>query len=189
MFLRKLKIINELDAILSKKLIVLNEFDDIFKKLLNVVPQNLSREETRTYLKEFILEELPEVEGSRADLFKRPNCVPTNVLYVYYGTRNKALKSTLDIGYPPNIRKIASQAHRKMMFKKLDSLLDEKFARGVNSDNVVYWQKGFTIIGKNLKTMKNDSREVLCITLESFDTRIFPLEDIFDKLGNKNERS
>jgi len=60
------------------------------------------------------------------------------------------------------------------MFKKLDSVLDEKFARGVNSDNVIYWQKGFTIIGKKLKTIKEEFEGVIYITIESFDTRVFP---------------
>jgi hypothetical protein len=169
----------------SKKPKILNEPDNIFKKLLDVVPQNLSRKGTRKYLKEFTLQELPEFEDVQADLFTREHCVPTNVLYVSYGTKNMAAKSTLNIGYPPSIWKKVSQAHRKQMFKKLDSVLDEKFAKGVNSDNVVYWQKGFTIIGKKLKTMKKKFKGTVYITIESFDTRVFPIEVVFETLSYK----
>jgi hypothetical protein len=160
--------------------------DDIFKKLLDVVPQSLSREETRIYLKEFKFDELPQVEGVQADLFFRPNCFPTNVMYVSYGTRNKAITSTLNIGYPALIWKIVWQAHRKQMFKKLDFVLDEKFGRRINSNNVVYWQKGFTIVGKNLRAMKKEFKGALYITIESFDTRIFPMDVAFEKLNYKD---
>lgn len=43
-----------------KKPEIFNRLDDTFKKLLDVVPQNLSREKTRAYLTEFTLQELPE---------------------------------------------------------------------------------------------------------------------------------
>lgn len=170
--------------IFLKKLKVISEFDNIFKKLLDVVPQNLSREEAREYLKEFALHEQPEFEGVQADIFTRQNCVPTNVLSVFYGTKNRAMKSIINIGYPLAVWKKVSQAHREQMSKKLDSVLDEKFAKGVGPNNVIYWQKGFTIIGKKLKTMKGEFEGALYISIESFDTRVFPMEVVFEELSH-----
>lgn len=168
-----------------KKPEVSSEFDETFKKLLDVVPRNLSREDTRAYLKDFTLQELPEYEGVRADLFARPSCIPTNVLYVSYGTKNRAVKSLINIGYPSYIPNRVSQAHRKMMFNKLDSVLDESFRRAVNPDNIVYWCKGSVIIGKNLKKTKKEFKGAPYISVESFDTQVFPVEVVFKTLTKK----
>lgn len=115
--------------IFSKKLKIFNKPDNTFRKFLDVVPQTLSRKETREFLREFRL-----------------------------------------------------KVHRRMMSKKLDSVLDEKFVRRTNSGDVVYWQKGFTMIVKKLKTIKKEFNEAVYITIESFDTRVFPMEVVFREL-------
>lgn len=69
-----------------------------------------------------------------------------------------------------------------MLFKKLDAVLDENFRRVINPDNFVYWCRDFTMIGKGLKKTEKVFKGGPYISIESFDTRVFPVEVVFRRL-------
>lgn len=114
---------------------IFNKIDSTFEKLFDVVCNNLSREQTRDLLKEFHLQELPDVDDVRADLFSRPNIIPTNVICVFYRPNGLAGKADINIGYPKYIPKFISEMGRKQMVRKLDGFLDKRFGSAITSTN------------------------------------------------------
>lgn len=164
---------------------IFNKIDATFEQLLNVVSQNLTREQTRNLLKEFHLQELPDVDEIRADLFSRPNIVPTNVIYVLYLPTDKAVKSDINIGYPKYIPKIIAETHRRQMLRKLDKFLNERFGPAKSFANGIYWKSLSTLVIRNLKeTGKGPVKGALYIGIEVFDTNIFPTEKALEKIKN-----
>lgn len=167
---------------------VLNERDETFTKLLDIIPNALSRKETKEYLNEYTF--IPE--GRRihkdfefeSDCYYRPKIVPRPLIRILYD-EDRPFSSDIYLVYPLKgvvITGVVHQAHRKMLFKKLDSVLEEKFGRPGRERGLTFWHKGFTLVVKTLY-QERDGR--LGIRIASSDTRTYPVERIFEDYENK----
>ncbi|MEK7611303.1 MAG: hypothetical protein AAB486_02930 [Patescibacteria group bacterium] len=172
-----------------------NKIDNTFESLFDVVCKNLNKEQTRDLLRDFHLRELPDVNSVSADLFFRPNIIPTNVLCVFYLPNGNVGKATINIGYPKYVPKFVSEFHRKQLLRKLDKFLDKRFGPGINYTTGNYWQSGDTIIIRNLK----ETNTVLAsggfyigntglvpgdpyIGIQAFDTKVFSKEKALGRI-------
>lgn len=160
-----------------------NKIDSTFEKLFDVVCNNLSREQTRDLLKEFYLQELPDVDNVRAELFSRPSIVPTNVICVFYRPDGLAGKANINIGYPKYVPKFISKVHRKQLLRKLDKFFNKRFGAEISCANGIYWQSGDTLIIRNLKeTDTGKASGAPYIGIEVFDNKIYPKEKALEKI-------
>lgn len=157
---------------------VLNNLDDTFIKLLDVVPHVLSRKKSKEYLNEykFVPENHQFHKNFISDYYYRPQIVPRTSIRTLYD-KNKPFNSIIWLTYPLNINKIIVKKHRKMIFKKLDSILESKFGRAGTKNGLTFWHKGFTLIIKNLSEEKNGR---LGIKTSLFNTKTYPVEKIFE---------
>ncbi|MCL5003704.1 MAG: hypothetical protein M1352_00360 [Patescibacteria group bacterium] len=162
---------------------IFNKIDSTFESLFDVVDKNLSRQQTRDLLREFHLQEMPDVGTARSDLFSRRNVIPTNVVWVFYKPNDLAGKVDINIGYPKYIPKFITNLHRQQLLRKLDRFLNKRFGPVVNSGNRIYWRNDNTYVIRNRKETKAGTiLGAPYIGVEVFDAKVFPKEKVLEKI-------
>jgi len=170
----------------SKKRVSYHKFDKSFYvKLLDIIPFKLSREQTRNHLKEFECKELPEISGVKADEFIFSNKIPVNIIYVSYGTKDRASIVKIDIAYPLKLqptliwKSVAKVRANQICYKQLEGILDNKFKRCKSSGGNFYWTNNFSVVKK--KVVANKDKPSIHVYVDCANTEIFPSEIEFNK--------